>query len=161
MFANLFKVFTFLLSRNLDKSAEEYNIQFLYTPDQPEMESDRVAFLHFSINMVLGNWVSGYEVKVQTTATALSIKFQIFLKWKRTKESHFHDNSIWQFARTISLEFKMMPKPSGGLISPNLLPQLRSSPSPRYKSKIKIIFKFLQSLSLASFVANETIYRFS
>ena len=78
MFGNLFKVFTFLLSRNLDKSAEEYNIQFLCTPDQPEMESDRVAFIRFSINMVLGNSVSGYEVKVQTTA--LSIKFKIFLK---------------------------------------------------------------------------------
>ena len=61
MFGNLFKVFTFLLSRNLDKSAEEYNIQFLCTPDQPEMESDRVAFIRFSINMVLGNSVSSKD----------------------------------------------------------------------------------------------------
>ena len=113
--------------------------------------------------MVLGNSVSGYEVKNEVKdlkTTALSIKLKIFLKWKRTKESHFHDNSIWQFARTISLEFKMMPKPSGGLISPNLLPQLRSSPSPRYKSKIKIIFKFLQSLSLSP-VELQIIHRFS
>ena len=61
MFGNLFKVFTFLLSRNLDKSAEEYNIQFLCTPDQPEMESDRVAFMRFSINMFLGNSVSSKD----------------------------------------------------------------------------------------------------
>ena len=99
--------------------------------------------MKYSIVTAIWSWVIQFQVKT----TALSIKFKIFLKWKRTKESHFHDNSIWQFARTISLEFKMMPKPSGGLISPNLLPQLRSSPSPRYKSKIKIIFKFLQSLS--------------
>ena len=73
MFGNLFKVFTFLLSRNLDKFCRriQYTIP-VYAPDQP-VKCDQFSI---KIKMVLG--YSVYKVKYLKVKTTLLCPLRYF-----------------------------------------------------------------------------------